>query len=109
MVAGNADPIFWIKKYAFKIIACHLKDFTSKNLDLIEHDSQCAIGDGFINWKEVLTEVKKTNCDIFALEHDDPKNYQEYVTRSLNFLASLIPSVTCALIILEDSCVDNVS
>ena len=89
VVAGNADPIFWTKKYASKIIACHLKDFTSKDLDLIEHDSQCAIGDGFINWKEVLTEVNKTNCDIFALEHDDPKDYQEYVTRSLKFLDSL--------------------
>ena len=89
VVAGNADPIFWTKKYSSKIIACHLKDFSSKNLDLIEHTSQCAIGDGFINWKEVLTEVLKTNCNIFALEHDDPKDHQEYVIRSLNFLDSL--------------------
>lgn len=89
VVAGNTDPIFWTKKYAYKIIACHLKDFTSQDLDLIEHDSQCAIGDGFINWKEVLIEVKKTNCDIFALEHDDPKDYQAYVKKSLNFLQSL--------------------
>jgi sugar phosphate isomerase/epimerase len=88
-VAGNADPIFWIKKYAYKIIACHLKDFTSKELDLINHDSQCAIGDGFIDWKEVLTEVKKTNCNIFALEHDNPTDYKDYVTKSLQFLNSL--------------------
>ena len=88
-VAGKADPIFWINKYATKIIACHLKDFTSKNLDLIEHDSQCAIGDGFIDWKEILTEVTKTNCNIFALEHDNPKDYKEYVTKSLQFLSSL--------------------
>ena len=88
-VAGKADPIFWIKKYASKIIACHLKDFTSKDLDLIEHDSQCAIGDGFIDWKEVLSEVKKTPCSIFALEHDNPKDYKEYVTKSLQFLSSL--------------------
>jgi sugar phosphate isomerase/epimerase len=88
-VAGNSDPIFWIKKYASKIIACHLKDFISKDLDLLEHGSQCAIGDGFINWKDVLTEVKKTNCSIFVLEHDDPKDYQEYVERSLNFLSTL--------------------
>ena len=89
VVAGNADPILWTKKYAYKIIACHLKDFTSQDLDLIEHDSQCAIGHGFINWAEVLTEIKKTNCQIFALEHDDPKDYKEYITKSLNFLDSL--------------------
>ena len=90
VVAGNADPIFWIKKYAYKIIACHLKDFISQDLDLIEHDSQCAIGDGFIDWKEILIEVKKTPCSIFVLEHDDPKDYQDYVKRSLNFLNSLV-------------------
>jgi len=89
VVAGNSDPIFWIKKYASKIIACHLKDFISKDLDLLEHESQCAIGDGFINWKDILTEVKKTDCSIFVLEHDDPKDYQEYVERSLNFLSTL--------------------
>ena len=88
-VAGNADPIFWVKKYSHKIIACHLKDFISKDLDLIEHDSQCAIGEGFIDWKEILTEVTKTNCNIFALEHDNPKDYKEYGTKSLEFLSSL--------------------
>ena len=88
-VAGNSDPIYWVKKYSSKIIACHLKDFTSKNLDLIDHDSQCAIGDGFIDWKEVLSEVLKTNCNIFSLEHDNPKDYKEYVIRSLKFLKYL--------------------
>jgi sugar phosphate isomerase/epimerase len=89
VVAGKADPIIWTKKYASKIIACHLKDFISKDMNLLDHNSQCAIGDGFINWKEILLEVKKTGCNIFALEHDDPKDYKEYVTRSLNYLSSL--------------------
>ena len=89
VVAGKAEPLFWIKKYASKIIACHLKDFTSLDSNLIEHDSQCAIGDGFIDWKTLLSEVKKTDCKVFALEHDDPKDYNEYVTRSLNFINTL--------------------
>ena len=89
LVAGKADPIFWTKKYSSKIIACHLKDFFSTDLNLTNHDSQCAIGDGFIDWKTILTEIKKTDCKVFALEHDDPKDYKEYVTRSVNFLDNL--------------------
>ena len=89
VVAGKADPIFWTKKYASKIIACHIKDFSSSNRDWIDHDSQCAIGAGFINWKKVLGEIKNTTCEIFALEHDDPKDYKEYVSKSLNFLSNL--------------------
>ena len=89
VVAGKADPIYWTNKYASKIIACHLKDFISQDYDLIDHDSQCAIGDGFIDWKSVLQEVKKTKCEIFALEHDNPKSYEEYVLRSIKNLEEI--------------------
>ena len=89
IVAGKADPIFWIKKYASRIIACHLKDFSSADKDLISHDSLCVIGNGFIDWKVVLNEVKKTGCEIFILEHDDPKDYKSYVKESIKFLESL--------------------
>ena len=89
VVAGKADPIFWIKKFASRIIACHLKDFSSPDKNLIDHDSQCAIGNGFIDWKSILYEIKKTNCEILALEHDDPKDYKDYVSKSLNFLSNI--------------------
>ena len=34
-------------------------------------------------------EIKKTNCEILALEHDDPKDYKDYVSKSLNFLSNI--------------------
>ena len=89
VVAGKADPIFWTKKYASRIVACHLKDFTSPDLNLINHDSQCAVGDGFIDWSSILNEVKKTDCEIFVLEHDDPKDYKEYTLRSIENLKDI--------------------
>tara|TARA_Y100000590_G_scaffold298882_1_gene336956 strand:+ start:2261 stop:3028 length:768 start_codon:yes stop_codon:yes gene_type:complete len=89
VVAGKADPIYWTKKYSSRIIACHLKDFSSSDKDLISHDSQCAIGDGFIDWKSILTEVKKTSCEIFALEHDNPIDYKDYVLKSINNLITI--------------------
>ena len=89
VVAGKGDPIFWTKKYASRIIACHLKDFSSAHLNLISHDSQCAVGDGFIDWRSVLDEVKKTGCEIFALEHDNPKDYKEYILKSIENLKDI--------------------
>jgi Sugar phosphate isomerases/epimerases len=89
VVAGKADPIYWTKKYASRIIACHLKDFFSADLNLISHDSQCAVGDGFIDWISILDEVKKTGCEIFALEHDDPIDYKEYILRSIENLKDI--------------------
>ena len=85
-VAGNQDPLIWIKKYADKIIACHLKDFYSKDKDLLDYKEQSAIGEGFIDWVTILSEVKKTNCKVYAIEHDDPDDYKEYTKKSLQNL-----------------------
>ena len=88
-VAGKADPIKWINKYAEKIIACHLKDFFSKDQNLLNHDQQSAIGEGFINWPLILSEIYKTKCEVFALEHDDPSDYKDFTLKSLKYLKNI--------------------
>tara|TARA_Y100000590_G_C15646240_1_gene986974 strand:- start:372 stop:1142 length:771 start_codon:yes stop_codon:yes gene_type:complete len=88
-VSANADPLIWIKKYSKKIIACHLKDFYSKNNNLLDHKEQSSIGEGFINWEKILLEIKKINCNLFILEHDDPKDYKNFVKKSINYLNSI--------------------
>ena len=88
-VAGGADPNIWIKKYSNKIIACHLKDFYSKEENMLDHENQSAIGDGFIDWNDLISSVKNTNCELYILEHDDPKDYKEYISRSLENLKDI--------------------
>ena len=88
-VAGGADPIDWIKKYSYKIVACHLKDFFSKEKDMLVHDNQSAIGDGFIDWSQLISSIRETNCELFILEHDDPKDYQDYILRSIENLKDI--------------------
>ncbi len=86
--AGNANPLEWISKYKNKIIACHLKDFYSEE-DMLNHDNQSAIGDGFINWKDLLFKISETPCEVVAIEHDDPKDYKIYITKSLEYLSKI--------------------
>lgn len=88
-VAGGVDPISWVQKYSNKIIACHLKDFYSKEKDMLDHDNQSAIGEGFIDWSELISSVKETNCELYVLEHDDPKDYKEYISRSVENLKDI--------------------
>ena len=47
------------------------------------------IGDPSYDWKSVIDEVKKTSCEIYALEHDDPKDYKEYVLRAISNLKDI--------------------
>ena len=88
-VAGGADPSRWIKKYSNKIIACHLKDFFSKEKDMLDHDNQSAVGDGFIDWSHLISLMREINCELFILEHDDPKDYKEYITTSIENLKDI--------------------
>ncbi len=88
-IAGGADPINWINEYSNKIIACHLKDFFDKNKDMLNHQNQSPVGDGFIDWKVLISTIKKTNCELFILEHDDPSDYKRYVLRSIENLADI--------------------
>ena len=88
-IAGKANPSDWIEKYKNKIIGCHLKDFFDETQNLLEHSEQSAVGEGFIDWPKLLEEVKKTPCEVFVLEHDDPKDYKEYTTKSLEYLEKI--------------------
>ena len=88
-VAGGADPSIWIQKYSNKIIACHLKDFFNKEKDMLDHGNQSSVGDGFIDWVKLISSIRKTKCELIILEHDDPKNYKEYILRSIENMKDL--------------------
>ena len=86
--AGYANPIEWINKYNNQIIACHLKDFYSDE-NMLDHHNQSSIGEGFIDWKKLLIKLSETPCEIIAIEHDDPKDYKTYITKSLEYLSKI--------------------
>jgi len=88
-VAGGADPKIWIQKYSNKIIACHLKDFYSKEKNMLAHNNQSGVGDGFIDWGQLISTMRETNCELYILEHDDPQNYKEYISSSIKNLADI--------------------
>ena len=56
---------------------------------MLDHSNQSAVGDGFINWRELISKIKKTNCNLFIIEHDDPKDYKNYINKSLTNLSSI--------------------
>ena len=88
-IAGGADPKKWIERYSEKIVACHLKDFFDSENNMLDHENQTTVGSGFINWKDIISDMHKTNCELFILEHDDPKDYKNYITDSMNNLLKI--------------------
>ena len=76
------DPVDWIKKYAGRISAAHVKD--------IAHDGECTdedgwadVGHGIMDWSAIHAALQAADVDHYVLEHDNPKDHIRFATRSL--------------------------
>ena len=56
---------------------------------MLNHSNQSAIGEGFINWKELLNKISSTPCEVVAIEHDNPSDYKKYINKSLEYLTKI--------------------
>ena len=57
--------------------------------NMLDHENQSSIGEGFINWIDLLKKISETPCEVIAIEHDDPKDYKSYITKSLEYLLKI--------------------
>jgi len=65
---GGANPVTWIKKLAGRIHVIHFKDFT-----IVENEPTfCEIGQGNLEWPEIVKACRETKVRFFSIEQDQP-------------------------------------
>ena len=82
VVRGGADPVAWIRKYAPRITAAHLKDIALAGQNANE-DGWADLGEGVVDWTGLMPLLRTTPCKIFILEHDNPSDHARFARRSL--------------------------
>lgn len=82
IIRGVADPFAYIKKYASRITAAHVKDIAPKGENVAE-DGWADVGHGTVDWKGLMAALRATKCSNFVMEHDNPSDHQRFATRSL--------------------------
>jgi sugar phosphate isomerase/epimerase len=80
-VAGH-DPVAWIRKYAGRIKAVHVKDIAPDGT-AADEDGWADVGHGIIDWAPVKAALDAAHVDHFVIEHDNPKDHTRFATRSL--------------------------
>jgi sugar phosphate isomerase/epimerase len=71
---GGADPVYWIKKMAGRTSVLHFKDFSIKINDKNESIPEFSeIGEGNLNWPEILKACKETGVRWYVFEQDTPR------------------------------------
>lgn len=82
IIRGKADPLEWIERYASRITAVHVKDIASPG-ENADEDGWADVGHGTVDWKGLVDVLKKTAVKYYVVEHDNPKDVDRLITRSI--------------------------
>jgi sugar phosphate isomerase/epimerase len=82
VVRGGADPLAWIESYGKRIRAVHVKDIAPAG-ENTDEDGWADVGHGTVPWADLMAALKKTPAKHFVVEHDNPKDLDRLITRSI--------------------------
>ncbi len=82
LIRGGADPFAWIEKYGNRITAVHVKDIAPAG-ENTDEDGWADVGHGTVDWKALMAALRKTPARHYVLEHDNPKDVDRLLTRSI--------------------------
>lgn len=79
---GGADPLEWIRNYAKRITAVHVKDIAPAG-ENADEDGWADVGTGTLDWKALMAALKGSRAEVFVLEHDNPSDDRRFAATSL--------------------------
>lgn len=82
LIRGGADAAQWIEKYASRITAVHVKDIAPAG-ENTDEDGWADVGYGTVPWKQLIDLLKQAPVKHFVVEHDNPRDLDRLVSRSI--------------------------
>ena len=79
---GGQDPLAWIRRYANRITAVHVKDIAPEGT-ATDEDGWADVGHGVMNWKSIMAALDATAAKYFVMEHDNPSDDRRFAERSI--------------------------
>ena len=85
---AGQDPMPWIEKLGPKTVTAHVKDIAPEG-ENSDEDGWADVGQGTMDWAAITRELRKTPCQHFIMEHDNPSDDVRFATASINYLNSV--------------------
>ena len=82
VVRGGGNPQDWIDRYGGRISSVHVKDIAPAGENRDE-DGWADIGDGTMQWAQLMKTLRGTSARHFIMEHDKPSDHVRFATRSI--------------------------
>ncbi len=86
-VVANVDPQDSIAKYGKRVTAAHVKDRAAPGKT--DEDGWADVGDGVIDWGNLITQLKANGTPNLIMEHDNPSDDVRFATASIAHAKSL--------------------
>ena len=84
---AGQDPFEWIDRLGARTRAAHVKDIAAEGTNL-DQDGWSDVGEGTMDWRGLMGALRKTDCDLFIMEHDNPSDDRRFAASSITFLNS---------------------
>ncbi|TDK38686.1 sugar phosphate isomerase/epimerase [Rhizobium deserti] len=82
VIRGGGDVNSWIESYGKRITAVHVKDIAPAG-ENVDEDGWTDVGHGTVAWPELMAALRKTPAKHYVLEHDNPKDLDRLLSRSM--------------------------
>jgi sugar phosphate isomerase/epimerase len=88
IVRAKASPLTWIKRYADRITAVHVKDIAPKG-QCVDEDGWADLGKGTVKWPDIFKALKASRTLHYVLEHDNPSDLKRFAARSFAYVSKI--------------------
>jgi sugar phosphate isomerase/epimerase len=88
VIRAGASPSTWLKRYADRLLAVHVKDVVPEGQNADE-GGWADVGAGIIDWKRYEAEALQAGAQWLVVEHDKPKHPAASVKASFDYLRGL--------------------
>jgi sugar phosphate isomerase/epimerase len=85
---AKVDPLPWLKRYAGRIPAVHIKDMAPEG-DKLDEDGWADVGTGIVPWRQLWPAVVASGAQLMIAEHDNPSDYIRFARVSADAIRSL--------------------
>ncbi len=82
---AGADPLAWLRRYAGRIPAVHVKDMAPAG-EAEDEGGWADLGQGVLDWDGLLPAAIATGAKLLVLEHDLPSDWDRFARRSMDGL-----------------------
>jgi sugar phosphate isomerase/epimerase len=82
------NPVRWIKTFAARITAVHVKDIARPG-ENTDEDGWADVGKGVLDWPALFRTLGNSRTLHYVMEHDRPRDLERFARNSFNFVKAI--------------------